>query len=303
LKTAFVYPGQGAQAMGMGADFLDSPLARQADEICGFELSKIMTDGPEELLQSTAYCQPALFLHSALVCEALQQQQPEFHADYHLGLSLGEFSALYGCGAMSFSDVMQALVIRGKAMQSACDTNPGGMVSILGLDDEVIEAVCDRARENGVLQGANYNAPGQVVISGDNAALERAIVLMKEAGARRVLPLKVAGAFHSPLMAPAAEVLKDFLKNCSINSKAATVISNVSAQAHDPAIVVETLVRQLTSPVRWSQSISNLVDQQAVKKFVELGTGKILSGLIKRISKDVELKAISNREELISCFS
>lgn len=298
MKTAFVYPGQGAQTTGMGADLLDSDLAKQANDICGFDLCQVMQEGPEDLLQSTTYCQPALFLHSALVLEAFQKSEQKTEADFHLGLSLGEFSALYACGAMSFEDVMKALVIRGKAMQEACETNPGGMVSVLGLEDQTIEEVCDAAREDGVLQGANYNAPGQVVISGDAAALERAIPLMKEAGARRALPLKVAGAFHSPLMAPAAEKLAAFLSTCQIGAQSAKVITNVSAEAHDPEKVCETLVKQLTSPVRWSKSISNLIENQNVTSFLELGTGKILSGLIKRVSKDVEIQAISNLEEL-----
>lgn len=298
MKTAFVYPGQGAQTTGMGVDFFESELAKQANDICGFDLCKVMTEGPEDLLQSTTYCQPALFLHSALVLDALKQSGQSTHADFHLGLSLGEFSALYACGAMSFENVMKALAIRGKAMQDACETHPGGMVSVLGLEDQVIEDVCDRAREDGVLQGANYNAPGQVVISGDAAALERAIPLMKEAGARRALPLKVAGAFHSPLMAPAAEKLEAFLRTCEIGPESTKVITNVSALQHEPDRVCETLVKQLTSPVRWSKSISNLIENETVDSFLELGTGKILSGLIKRVSKDVKIQSISNRDEL-----
>ena len=298
MKTAFVYPGQGAQATGMGVEFFDSELAKQADDICGFELCKLMRDGPDELLQSTTYCQPALFLHSALVFEAFKNTGTPSIADFHLGLSLGEFSALYGCGAMSFEDVMKALVIRGKAMQDACKSNPGGMMSVLGLEDDVIEKVCDQAREDGVLEGANYNAPGQVVVSGDAAALERAIPLLKDAGARRVLPLKVAGAFHSPLMAPAAEKLKEFLNTCDIGQEASKVISNVSAAAHDQEQVTETLVKQLTSPVRWSKSISNLIENEGISHFLEMGTGKILSGLIKRVSKEVKIQSISNPDEL-----
>ncbi len=300
MNTAFIYPGQGAQTLGMGAEFFESDLAKKADDICGFELCKVMTEGPEELLQSTSYCQPALFLHSALVLEAVKNKFPDLDSNYHLGLSLGEFSALYGCGAMSFETVMKALAIRGKAMQDACETVPSGMVSVLGLEDAVIDEVCDKAREGGVLQGANFNAPGQIVISGDKEALERAIPLMKEAGARRALPLKVAGAFHSPLMASAAETLKAYLETCEIGPQASKVISNVNAEAHHPEKVVETLVTQLTSPVRWSKSISNLIEKDNVDSFLELGTGKILSGLVKRVSREVSTQSISNLAELES---
>lgn len=299
MSTAFIYPGQGAQAVGMGSDFFDSPLAAQANDICGFDLVGIMKEGPEDQLQLTSICQPALFLHSALVLEALGENTPS--AQWHLGLSLGEYSALYGSGAMSFEAVMKALVVRGRAMQEACEASEGGMVSVLGLEDEKVEAVCDEARGDDVLQAANYNSPGQIVVSGSKAALERSLPLFKEAGARRAMPLKVAGAFHSPLMAPAAEALKVALAEVSIGSECANVISNVTAAPHDPSTVVEGLVDQITAPVRWSQSISNLVEKEGVSSFCEWGTGRILSGLVKRISRDVTLSAAGSKEEISAC--
>jgi [acyl-carrier-protein] S-malonyltransferase len=282
----------------MGADFLDSPLAKQANEICGFDLVKAMKEGPEEALQSTSVCQPALFLHSALVLEALKERGKLEEADFHLGLSLGEYSALYGAGAMSFEDVMRALVVRGRAMQEACKEVESGMVSVLGLDEDAIAKVCDQAREDGVLQGANYNAPGQIVISGDKVALERSLPLLKEAGARRALPLGVAGAFHSPLMASAAEAVRGVLTGMAIGAQCAKVISNVTAEPHNPATVVDTLVKQITAPVRWSQSIERLISQEGVDRFCEVGTGKVLSGLIKRVSKDVSIENVGELEDL-----
>lgn len=301
MKSAFVYPGQGAQALGMAADFLGSELVKEANEVCGFDLAKIMSEGPEDLLMSTSYCQPALFLHSALVLEALEQRGSKLEADWHLGLSLGEYSALYGAGAMSFGDVMKALVVRGKAMQEACDLVKSGMVSVLGLNEEQVVSVCDQARGDGVLQAANFNAPGQIVVSGDLEALDRSLPLFKEAGARRAMPLKVAGAFHSPLMAPAADVLRETLESCEINDNCAKVISNVTAAPHDPAKVVDTLVDQITASVRWSQSIESLIQERGIGQFCEWGTGKVLSGLIKRTSKEVALCAAGSLEELDAC--
>ena len=301
MSKAFVYPGQGAQALGMGSDFWDAPLAQEANEVCGFDLVKVMREGPEELLQSTAYCQPALFLHSALVLDAMKSKGLSTEASWHLGLSLGEYSALYGAEAMSFADVMKALVVRGKAMQDACLLVKSGMVSVLGLDEAQIASVCDQAREGGVLQAANFNAPGQIVVSGDLEAIERSLPLFKEAGARRALPLKVAGAFHSPLMAPAQEALREVLETCDINENCAKVISNVTAKPHDPKVVKDALVGQITASVRWSQSIDNLIESEKVGTFCEWGTGKVLSGLIKRVSKDVQLCAAGSLAELESC--
>ena len=302
MASAYVFPGQGAQSVGMGADFLESPLCAEANEVVGFDLITAMKEGPEALLQTTEYCQPALFLHSALVLEEMAKRNLACSADYYLGLSLGEYTALYAAGVMSFADVMKALAVRGKAMQDACDATEGGMVSVLGLDAEAVAGVCDAARENGVLQGANYNAPGMVVVSGDMLAIERSISLFKEAGARRALPLKVAGAFHSALMAPAAEKLEACLKGCSFGEGAEKVISNVTAKPHAQETIVETLVAQVTSPVLWSQSIEDLITHQGVSSFSEWGTGKVLSSLVRRVSKEVSVESAGTLSELDALF-
>jgi [acyl-carrier-protein] S-malonyltransferase len=234
-----------------------------------------------------------------LVLEALQERGKTPEASYHLGLSLGEYSALYGAGAMSFENVMRALVVRGKAMQDACELAPSGMMSVLGMDEAQIETVCASVRQDGeILKAANLNAPGQIVVSGHLSAIERSLEPFKEAGARRAIPLKVAGAFHSPLMASAAATLKDCLEGLEIGEQCANVISNVTAKPHDPTSVKEALVQQITAPVRWSQSIENLIEKDGVESFYEWGTGKVLSGLIKRVSKSVSLKAVSSVEEL-----
>lgn len=299
MALAFVYPGQGAQNIGMGSDFYNSPLCKEANDVCGFDLVQVMQEGPADLLQSTTYCQPALFLHSALVLESLQSNGFDYStAQFHLGLSLGEYTALYGAGVMSFSDVMKVLVVRGKAMQDACDQTEGGMVSVLELDLNTIQSICEKAREGGVLQAANLNAPGQIVVSGDKQAIERSIDLFKEAGARRALPLKVAGAFHSPLMSSAEEPLRNCLESCSFQLGANKVISNVTAKPHQDgkSQIIDTLVKQITSSVLWSQSIENLSNSEGVKTYFELGTGKVLSGLIRRTVKDTELKNADSLE-------
>ena len=299
MKTAFVYPGQGAQSVGMAADFWDSPLAQRANDLCGFDLLGAMKAGPEAALQETSVAQPALFLHSALVLEALEASGKCFDASFHLGLSLGEYSALYGAGAMSFDDVMRALVVRGRAMQGACERSSSGMLSILGMDETQIETVCASVRgPDEVLQVANLNAPGQIVVSGHLSAIERSVAAFRDAGARRAIPLKVAGAFHSPLMACAAEDLASCLEGLEINDRCAQVVSNVTARPHDPSQIKQALVEQITAPVRWAQSIEHLVDDAQVSRFCEWGTGKVTSGLIKRISRAVELKAAGSQAEI-----
>lgn len=288
MKTAYVFPGQGAQKVGMASDFYDSELCQTANEICGFDLLSVMRDGPVESLTSTTYCQPALFLHSALVLEGMKREGIDLSPEYFLGLSLGEYSALYASGVLSFEDTMKALAVRGKAMQDACEQNKGGMVAVTGAEDQVVIEACDEARGEQVLQAANFNAPGQIVMSGELEALERASEILKGKGVRRVMALNVAGAFHSPLMKPAADTLKNCLETLSFQAGAEKVISNVTARPHEQASLIEGLVEQITAPVAWTSSIQWLATEQKVERFVELGTGKVLSGLIKRISPDVK---------------
>lgn len=297
MKKAWLFPGQGAQKIGMGADFYSSDLCTKASEICGFDLVEVMRDGPAEKLQQTTTCQPALFLHSALVLEKMRAQGVE-SADYYLGLSLGEYTALYAAGVLSFEDAVKALAVRGKAMQEACNEFKGGMVSVLGLDDQMVTDCCEEVRGDGVLQAANFNAPGQVVISGDLPSLERAIPVLKEKGARRVMPLSVAGAFHSPLMSSAAEVLRNCLQSVTFSTGAEKVISNVTAAPVENDKILETLVRQVTAPVLWSSSISMLHRDKSVAAFSEIGTGRVLSGLVKRTVKDVQIESFESVQDL-----
>ncbi|MBF0243692.1 MAG: ACP S-malonyltransferase [Planctomycetes bacterium] len=300
MKTAFVFPGQGAQQIGMGADFAASPLVAKAAEVCGFDVFGVMTLGPQEKLLSTTYCQPALFLHSALVLEAMRSKGLKVSPDYCLGLSLGEYSALYAAGVLSFEDTLKALVVRGSAMQEACLKSEGGMLSVLGLDDEAVVSACEEARQGDVLQAANFNSPGQIVVSGELEALARATELLNKAGARRVLPLKVAGAFHSPLMRPAAEKLRNCLQGLHFCEGCEKVISNVSARPHAPNSLIENLVLQLEAPVKWSQSITHLVRDSGIEAFVEIGTGKVLAGLIKRTEKDASTLSVGARGDFES---
>jgi [acyl-carrier-protein] S-malonyltransferase len=298
LSTAYIFPGQGAQQIGMGSDFYNSELCKTANDICGFDLLGIMKDGPAESLTSTTYCQPALFLHSALVLDAMQKEGVDLNPEYFLGLSLGEYSAMYAAGAMKFEDVMQALVVRGKAMQDACESEPGGMLTVIGLDDEAVIEACEQARENSVLQAANFNAPGQIVLSGQKDALERAAEILKEKGARRAMMLNVAGAFHSPLMQSAADKLKECLEKMDFQPGVEKVVSNVTARPHDPNVVIDTLVSQITAPVAWTSSIQWLAEERNVDTFVELGTGKVLTGLVKRIAPESTRKNAEGAEDI-----
>ena len=295
--TALLFPGQGAQAVGMGADLMDSELVTRDIAVVGEEPVLAMREGPAENLQQTSLCQPALFLHSALVLEAAREKIPELSICVKLGLSLGEYSALYAAGALSFEDTLRALKVRGEAMQRACEAQGGAMASVIGLDDGRVEEVCDQARGKGVLQAANYNAPGQVVISGDAEAVARAVAIVKAGGEGRAIPLKVAGAFHSPLMRPACDDLRRCLEGLSFKSGAGTVVSNVTGRFHDPAHLVDTLVEQITAPVRWSQSIRFLMDR-GTGPFVEMGSGRVLTGLMKRIAPEARACSAATRDEV-----
>lgn len=299
MSQVWMFPGQGAQKVGMAADLIpSSDLAKQANDLCGFDLLKAMTESPAELLNSTSYTQPALFLHSALVIEAAKASGKIAETpDLALGLSLGEYSALYAVGALSFESAMKALVVRGRAMQKACEAKGGTMLTVLGLDDEVVESICAENANGQVLQPANFNMPGQVVVSGEEAAIERVTPIFQEKGARRVMPLKVAGAFHSPLMAPAAEELDACLKEIEINEGAAKkVIANVTALPHEPGSVRKRLVEQVTGSVRFTQSVRLAGESMQGASWFELGTGKVLAGLVKRSLNDTIVESIETAE-------
>ncbi len=286
---AFVFPGQGAQFVGMGKDLYDNnPIARdmfeKANEILGFRITDLMFAGTDEDLRQTRVTQPAIFLHSVILAKTLGE---EFNPDMVAGHSLGEFSALVAAGALNFEDGLKLVSARAMAMQKACELKPSTMAAVLGLDDETVEKIC--AETEGVVVCANYNSPGQIVISGEIDAVKEAGEKLSAAGARRVLPLKVGGAFHSPCMEPARAELAEAIAATEVHSPICPVYQNVDALPHtDPAEIKANLIAQLTAPVRWTQTVKNMVADGATE-FVELGPGKVLQGLVKKIESSMEV--------------
>ena len=291
MKKAYVFPGQGAQYSGMGKDLYESnPKARalfdKADEILGFKISEIMFGGTDEELKQTRVTQPAIFLHSVALAVALGE---EFQPDMVAGHSLGELSALTAAGALSFEDGLRLVSARAEAMQNACEVKPSTMAAVIALADEKVEEVC--AGVDGVVVAANYNCPGQVVISGEVESIQAACVALKEAGAKRALPLNVSGAFHSPMMEPARAELQKAIEATEFHTPRCAVYQNVDAQPHtDPVEIKQNLIAQLTSPVRWTQSVERMCTDGATA-FEELGPGQVLQGLIKKINKEVEVSS------------
>ncbi|MBO7707528.1 MAG: ACP S-malonyltransferase [Thermoguttaceae bacterium] len=294
-KTAFLFSGQGAQAVGMGKTLCDavpaaSQLYARASEILGYDLADLCFNGPAEKLNTTAVCQPAIYVTSLAAFEAFKVSAPEqaAAAEAAAGLSLGEYTALAFAGALSFEDGLRLLQKRGEAMQRASDASAGGMVSVLGLENEKVESLCDQARENDVLLPANYLCPGNVVVSGSAAACARVAALAEEAGAMKVVPLTVAGAFHTPLMGSAADILAEALAAAEFRTPRIPVYSNVDAQTHtDPAEIRRILLKQLTSPVLWETSIRAMLDA-GFDTFYESGPGRVLRGLMKRINRKIK---------------
>ena len=286
---AFVFPGQGAQFVGMGKDLYENnalakELFEKANDILGYRITDIMFDGTDEDLRQTRVTQPAVFLHSVISALCMGDDfQPEMTA----GHSLGEFSALVAAGALSFEDGLKLVYARAMAMQKACEAQPSTMAAIIGLGDEQVEAICDKVTRQGeIVVAANYNCPGQIVISGTMEGIEKACELMKAAGAKRALPLKVGGAFHSPLMNPAKVELEKAIEETEFHTPKCPVYQNVDALPHTSAAEIKAnLVAQLTASVRWTQTVKNMVNDGA-NDFTECGPGAVLQGLIKKIDKE-----------------
>ena len=296
MKHAFVFPGQGSQFPGMGKEYYENSafakkLFEQANEILGFRLSDIMFTGTEDDLKQTNVTQPAVFLHSILAYKSIESATPDMVA----GHSLGEFSALVANGTLSFEDALQLVSIRARAMQKACELNPSTMAAILNLADDKVEAICAevQAETGEIVVPANYNCPGQLVISGSVKGIEIACERMKAAGAKRALVLPVGGAFHSPLMMPAKEELAAALEATKFNHPTCAVYQNVVARAvMDRDEIKQNLVDQLTGPVRWTQSVQSMIADGA-SRFTESGPGKVLQGLVLKIDKSMEVSGVS----------
>lgn len=291
MSTAYLFPGQGSQFVGMGKDHYDSNpdfarMVDQANEILGFDLKDILFNGPEETLKQTEFTQPAIFLHSVALFKTLDAKP-----DTVAGHSLGEFSALVACGAVSFEDALRIVRRRGELMQEAGTQNPGTMAAIIGMEDEAVENVCNQASsETGKeVIAANYNCPGQLVISGYVEAVEKAVELAKENGARMAMLLPVSGAFHSSLMQPALDGLRDQLESLEIKAPNCPIYSNYTGESTtDPEEIRSNLLNQLLNPVRWTQTLINMMEHE-VTSFVEVGPGKVLQGLVKRTNRKAEI--------------
>ena len=312
MLKAFVFPGQGSQFPGMCKDLYDAhaearEMCQTANRLLGFSLTDVMFDGSADDLKQTKVTQPAVFLHSVVAQRLMTIEQPDMVA----GHSLGEFSALVACGALRFEDALLLVSARAQAMQEACEANPGTMAAVLGLPDEKVVEICEQISSNeapslegraggGVVVAANFNCPGQVVISGETEAVDAACVAMKEAGARRALKLPVGGAFHSPLMQPAAEDLKAAILKTDFHKPFCPIYQNVTAKAEtEPGIIRENLLKQLTAPVRWTQSVQNMIadtnngnygnNENNGVAFYEFGPGDVLKGMIRKINPEVQL--------------
>jgi [acyl-carrier-protein] S-malonyltransferase len=286
--NAYIFPGQGAQFTGMGLNLYETSsfaqdLFEQANDILGFQITDIMFEGTAEALKETKVTQPAIFLHSVILAKALGNR---FKPDMVAGHSLGEFSALVANGALTFEDGLKLVSQRALAMQKACEIKPSTMAAVLGLEDALVEKICSETE--GIVVAANYNCPGQLVISGEVEAVNNACEALKEAGAKRALVLPVGGAFHSPLMEPAREELAAAIENTKFSKPICAIYQNVTANAvHDDAAIKSNLISQLTAPVRWTQSVQQMITDGATL-FTEVGPGNVLQGLVKKINREAQ---------------
>ncbi len=306
MKTAFLFPGQGAQVVGMGAEIAQSfPVAAEifdkANDIVGFDLRRICFEGPAERLNSTTISQPAIFVTSAVILEVLRTNTAtnNISVDVTAGLSLGEYTALYAAGLISFEDALVLVQKRGQAMQAAADATEGSMVSIIGLDEEKVRRLCAEAAEGELLAQVNFNCPGQIVVSGSKSACKRAEVLAEKYGAIKAVPLEVAGAFHTEMMSSAAEALKDALSNCEISEPSEIkTIANINAEYYESSQkIAEGLIKQLTCPILWQKCMERLLTD-GVEKFYEIGPGRVLTGLMKRINRKIKVVNISSLQSI-----
>lgn len=306
MKTAFLFPGQGAQVVGMGAEIAQSfPVAAEifdkANDIVGFGLSRICFEGPAEQLNSTTISQPAIFVTSAAILEVLRTEPAtsSLSADVTAGLSLGEYTALYAAGLISFQDALVLVQKRGEAMQAAADATKGSMVSIIGLDEEKARQLCAEAAEGELLTPVNFNCPGQIVVSGSISACERAEVLAEKYDAIKAVRLEVAGAFHTEMMSSAAKKLKEAFSNCEISEPSEIkTVANVNAEYYETSPkIAEGLIKQLTCPILWQKCMERLL-ADGVEKFYEIGPGRVLTGLMRRINRKIKVVNVSSLQAI-----